>query len=232
MSSYYFSCSGGASTYSTKSTRTSYDEFVFLHPEGSMGHIVHSGATEVRNGVGTIFHAWVGPVWIRQKAHRDTLRFSCVFTSCGICGSYSAFRCIWGAKCQLIFMLRWARCGLHKKPTGTRYTQLVFFASCGMCGSCSAFWCIWGTKRRRIFMLRWARCGLYKKCARTRYAQLVFLQHVGWAGHVVHFGASGVQNVIAAFSCSGGTGSDSTKSALGHVMPNLCFCICWDMRVT
>jgi hypothetical protein len=99
-----------------------------------MGHIVHSGATEVRNGVGTIFHAWVGPVWIRQKAHRDTLRFSCVFTSCGICGSYSAFRCIWGAKCQLIFMLRWARCGLHKKPIGTRYTQLVFLHHVGCAG--------------------------------------------------------------------------------------------------
>jgi hypothetical protein len=63
---------------------TSYAEFVFLHLEGSMGHIVHSGATEVRNGVGTIFHAWVGPVRIRQKAHWDTLHFSCVFTSRGI----------------------------------------------------------------------------------------------------------------------------------------------------
>jgi hypothetical protein len=40
----------------------SYAKLVFLHPEGSTGHIVHSGATEVRNGVGTIFHAWVGPV--------------------------------------------------------------------------------------------------------------------------------------------------------------------------
>jgi hypothetical protein len=25
------------------------------------------------------------------------------------------------------------------------------------------------------------------------------------------------------FSCSGGTGTDLTKSVLGHVMPNLCF---------
>jgi hypothetical protein len=34
------------------------------------------------------------------------------------------------------------------------------------------------------------------------------------------------------FSCSGGTGTDSTNSALGYVMPNLCFSIQCDLRVT
>jgi hypothetical protein len=34
------------------------------------------------------------------------------------------------------------------------------------------------------------------------------------------------------FSCSSGTGTGSTKSLLGHVTPNLCFCIRWDQRVT
>jgi hypothetical protein len=33
------------------------------------------------------------------------------------------------------------------------------------------------------------------------------------------------------FSCSGGIGTDSTKSASGYVMPNLCFGIRWDLSV-
>jgi hypothetical protein len=34
------------------------------------------------------------------------------------------------------------------------------------------------------------------------------------------------------FACLGGTGTNSRKSTMGHVTPNLCFCIRWDMRVT
>jgi hypothetical protein len=32
------------------------------------------------------------------------------------------------------------------------------------------------------------------------------------------------------FSCSAGTGTDSTKSMMGHITPNLCFCIDTDSR--
>jgi hypothetical protein len=57
----------------------------------------------------------------------------------------------------------------------------------------------------------------------THYMEFVFLHPVGYAGHVVHFGASGVRNVDAILSWSGGPGAISIKSALGHITPNLCF---------
>jgi hypothetical protein len=53
--------------------------------------------------------------------------------------------------------------------------------------------------------------------------QTCVLHLVGSLGHVVHYGASRVRNVDALFFCSCGTSTDSTKSALGHVTPNLCF---------
>jgi hypothetical protein len=48
-------------------------------------------------------------------------------------------------------------------------------------------------------MLRWAQCDVHKKRTRTHYAEHVFLHPVGSAGHVVHSGASGLQNVDALF---------------------------------
>jgi hypothetical protein len=48
-------------------------------------------------------------------------------------------------------------------------------------------------------MLRWARYGLHKKRDGTRYAKLGFLHSVGFEGHIVHYGASGPQNVDALF---------------------------------
>jgi hypothetical protein len=81
-------------------------------------------------------------------------------------------------------------------------------------------------------MLRWDGYGFYKKCTATRYAELVFLHPVGCAGNVMHSGASGPWTSTYYVSCSGGTGMDSTKSAPGHVTPNLCFYIRWDLWVT
>jgi hypothetical protein len=51
-------------------------------------------------------------------------------------------------------------------------------------------------------------------------------------GHVVHSGGSGCKTSTQYVSCSAETGTDSTKSALVQVAPNLGFYNWWDLEVT
>jgi hypothetical protein len=81
-------------------------------------------------------------------------------------------------------------------------------------------------------MLRWAWCGFHKKSAGTYYAELVFLHPVGSVGQFMHFGPSGARNVDALFFRLGWADMDCIKSEPAHIMPNLCLCIRWDLRVT
>jgi hypothetical protein len=74
-------------------------------------------------------------------------------------------------------------------------------------------------------MLGWARLCFHKKCDRTHCVEHVFLHLVGSVGHVVHSGAYGSKASMYYFSCSAGTGIDSTKSAPGDITPTLSFCI-------
>jgi hypothetical protein len=48
-------------------------------------------------------------------------------------------------------------------------------------------------------MLGAAQCGFLKKRVGTCYAELVTLHTLGSVAHIVHFGASGLQNVDALF---------------------------------
>jgi hypothetical protein len=79
-------------------------------------------------------------------------------------------------------------------------------------------------------MLGRDRYGFHKKHTGTHYGKLVFLHPVGSAGHVVHSACPGCETSKQSFSCSGGSGIDSTKSMTGHVTSNLCFYIRWDLQ--
>jgi hypothetical protein len=132
--------------FDKKHIGTCYAELVFLHPVGSAGHLVHSGASVARNVDALSFVlGWArgGAVSIKrvpghvtpnmcfciwQKAHWDMLHQNCVFASGGICG-HIMHSGEFGARNvgRLLFMLVWAWCGFPKKRVRTRYANLCFF---------------------------------------------------------------------------------------------------------
>jgi hypothetical protein len=74
-----------------------------------------------------------------------------------------------------------------------------------------------------FFMILWDRYRFHKKHAKTHYTEHVFLHPVGSTGHVVHSRAFRHETPTHYFSCLGANGTNSTKSVLGHITPNLCF---------
>jgi hypothetical protein len=123
-----------------KHVGTHYAELVFLHPVGPAAHVVHSGASGPQNVDALCFMlrwAWCG---FHKKAHHDTLRQTCIFASYGICGSRSAFECVWAMKhrhticCTLVGSVQ-----ISQKAHRDTLRRTCVFASGGNCGSHSAF---------------------------------------------------------------------------------------------
>jgi hypothetical protein len=131
------------------------------------------------------------------------------------------------------FMLGWERYKFNKNHIWRRCTKLVFLHPVGSSGDI-VHSTTFGARHidTLFFMPWWDQYEFHKIHTRTRYVELVFLHPVGSAGHIVYSGVSGHESLPHYFSCSGGTGTDSTKSASGHVTPNLCFCLRWDPWVT
>jgi hypothetical protein len=122
------------------------------------------------------------------------------------------------------------RVRFHKRHDTTPYTELGFLHPVGSAGHvmhCSA------SMVRNIdalfFMIGWDRYRFQQKRTETHNAELVFC--IRWDLRVTYniLLCLGCKTLTHYFSCSGGTGMDSTKSVLGHFMPNLCFCIRWDL---
>jgi hypothetical protein len=160
----------------------------------------------------------------------DTLRQTSIFACSGICGSHSAFRSSGAPNIDALFLCLGGTDTVPIKSVSGQLRQICVFASGGICRSRSAFWYV--KCRRTIFQAGWDRCGFHKKRIWTRYAELVFLHLLGYVGHVVHSDVFMCKKSTHYFSCSGGTGTNSTKSVSEHVTPNLCFCIWWDLWIT
>jgi hypothetical protein len=82
---------------SPKCTRGHVKWNFFLHPVRSMGYIVHSGASVVRN-FDALFLCLDGTGTDSTKERWDTLHQTFVFASGVICRSHSAFWCFRGVK--------------------------------------------------------------------------------------------------------------------------------------
>jgi hypothetical protein len=133
----------------------------------------------------------------------------------------------------LFFMLELARWGLHKKRARTRYAKLVFLHPVG--STCHVVHFSASGARNvdaQFFMLRWDRYGFNKKHAGSRYTELCFCTQLDLSVTWCIPTRSGREMSTHYFSCSGGPGGVSIKSAPGHVASNMCFCFWRDLWVT
>jgi hypothetical protein len=99
---------------------------------------------------------------------------TCVFASGRSCGSRSALRGVWGAKCRRTIFHGLVCAGRH-------YTQLVFLHPVGALG----YIVYSGASAAQnvvtlFFILEWDRYGFGKKRDETHYTEHVFLHPIGY----------------------------------------------------
>jgi hypothetical protein len=94
-----FSCSGGDwYGFHKKQVGTHYVKLVFLHPVGSMGHIVRSGVSRVRN-IDPLFFILSGPGAVSIKSKLGQVMQNLWFwIRWDLGGPHTAFRWVWSGK--------------------------------------------------------------------------------------------------------------------------------------
>jgi hypothetical protein len=122
-------------SFHEKCTGTHYAELMILHPMGFAGHVVHSVAFGLQNIDALFFMLGWGQYGFHEKRVGTRYVKFVFFSSSGICGSRSAFRCVQGTKCRrTIFKSR-----VRLIPHRDMLRRICVFASSGICGSCTAF---------------------------------------------------------------------------------------------
>jgi hypothetical protein len=126
----YFSYLGGPGDISTKSVGTHYTELVLLHPVGSVGQVVHSGASGLQN-IDTLFFMLVWDLYGFDKKRTETHYVELVFLyPVGSVGHVMLFGASREQNIDALFFIQgWAWCGFHKKRDRTRFAELVFLHS-------------------------------------------------------------------------------------------------------
>jgi hypothetical protein len=129
-------------------------------------------------------------------------------------------------------MLGWDQYGFYKKHGRTCYIRLVFFHLVGSAGHILHS-TAYGARNvdALFFMIGYAQCGFYKKHAGKRYANFCF--SIRWDLQVLYCTpvCLGWETSTQYFTCSGGPGAVSIKSAPRNVMSILCFYIRLDRLV-
>jgi hypothetical protein len=141
--------------FNEKCTKTRYAEFVFLHPMGSTGHVVHSSGSGMSNSNALFFMLeWdsygFGKKCVGTHYGEHVFLYPMGYVGHKVYSGSSGVRNV----DVLFFMLRWERYGFDKNAPGHIMLNLCF-AAYAICRSRSAFQCVWGLKRRHaIFHAR------------------------------------------------------------------------------
>jgi hypothetical protein len=128
---HYFSCSGGPSAVSLKSTRGHITpNLCVLHSVGFAGRVMQSSASGTRN-VDTLFFMLVWDCYMFDKRRVRRRYAELVFLHPVGSAGHVLHSCASGARNvdALFFMLLWDRYGFEKKRVGTSYAKLMFLHS-------------------------------------------------------------------------------------------------------